>query len=149
VPADPSDPPHFGLLLARLTRVCRNDFLARLAAAGLPDARAAHTNVITRIGAGGSRLSELAAGAGMTLPAMTELVDDLERLGIVERCPDPGDRRAKLICLTDAGREAMRITDRTIGEIEAEYARRVGPNRYEAAARTLDDLLSSLDPGAR
>jgi DNA-binding MarR family transcriptional regulator len=54
----------------------------------------------------------LAIQARITLPAMSELVDDLERLGIVERRPDPSDGRGKLIRLTDAGWEAMRTARR-------------------------------------
>jgi DNA-binding MarR family transcriptional regulator len=80
----------------------------------------------------------------MTLPAMSELVDDLQRIGIVERRPDPSDGRAKLICLTDAGWEAMRTARRVIAEIEADYAQLVGPERFEAAAQTLDELLRGL-----
>lgn len=37
----------------------------------------------------------------MTPQAMGELVDELEELGYLERRPDPTDRRAKLIVLTD------------------------------------------------
>ena len=48
-----------------------------------------HTHVTAYIKAEGSRLTDLAAQARMTRPAMAELVDDLERLGIVERRPDP------------------------------------------------------------
>ncbi len=69
----------------------------------------AHTHVTAYIKADGSRLTELAAQARMTLPAMSEIVDDLERLKIVERRPDPVDGRAKLICLTPSGWEAMRM----------------------------------------
>ena len=97
------------------------------------------------IKADGSRLTELAAQARMTLPAMSELVDDLQRIGIVERRPDPSDGRAKLICLTDAGWEAMRTGRRVIAEIEAEYAQLVGAERFEDAAQTLDELLRRLD----
>ncbi|GIK77470.1 MAG: MarR family transcriptional regulator [Thermoleophilia bacterium] len=139
----------FGRLLARLTRLHQRELAARLAAAGLAEPRAAHAAITAEIDANGSRLSELAARARMTLPATAELVDDLERLGIVERRPDPRDGRAKLIVLTGPGREAARIAGRTIGLIEAEYAQRVGPNRFEAAARALDDLLRSLDRGDR
>jgi DNA-binding MarR family transcriptional regulator len=92
----------------------------------------------------GSRLTELASLARMTLPAMSELVDDLQRLGIVERRPDPSDGRAKLICLTDAGWEAMRTARGVIAEIEADYAQLVGVERFEAAAQTLDELLRGL-----
>jgi DNA-binding MarR family transcriptional regulator len=36
----------------------------------------------------------------------TEVVDDLQERGLVERGPDPADRRATLVSLTRAGREA-------------------------------------------
>jgi DNA-binding MarR family transcriptional regulator len=85
----------------------------------------------------------------MTLPAMSELVDDRQRLGIVERRPDPTDGRAtdgraKLICLTDAGWEAMRTARDIIDQIEADYAQLLGAERFEAAAQTLDELLHVL-----
>jgi DNA-binding MarR family transcriptional regulator len=140
---------HIGQLLAQLARLAQAELFARLAAAGLSPAGVAPMHVTASIEADGSRLSELAAGARMTLPAMSELVDDLERLGMVERRPDPSDGRAKLIVLTEAGWEAKRTALRVIGEIEAEFAQRVGPNRFEAAARTLDHLLRSLDGASR
>jgi DNA-binding MarR family transcriptional regulator len=80
----------------------------------------------------------------MTLPAMSELVDDRQRLGIVERRPDPTHGRAKLICLTDAGWEAMRTARDIIDQIEADYAQLLGAERFEAAAQTLDELLHVL-----
>jgi DNA-binding MarR family transcriptional regulator len=42
---------------------------------------------------------------------MTNRIDRLERAGLVERRPDPDDRRGKLIALTAAGR---RVIDETI-----------------------------------
>lgn len=138
---------HIGQLLVQLTRLFQTRLFEDLVAAGLTRARVPHTHVTAYIKAEGSRLSDLAAQARMTLPAMAELVDDLERLGIVERRPDPSDGRAKLICLTDAGWEAMRIARGVIAAIEADYAERVGAERFEAAAETLDDLLCSLSHG--
>ena len=133
-----------GQLLTQLTRLFQAELFDRLRAAGLEDARVPHTHVTAYIKAEGSRLTELAAHARMTLPAMSELVDDLQRLGIIERRPDPSDGRAKLICLTDAGWEAMRTARRVIAEIEADYAQLVGAERFEAAAQTLDELLRGL-----
>jgi DNA-binding MarR family transcriptional regulator len=140
---------HIGQLLAQLTRLTQNELFRRLVEAGLTDARVAHTHVTAYIRADGSRLTELAAHARMTLPAMSELVDDLQRLGIVERRPDPSDGRAKLICLTDAGWEAMRTARGILRDIEADYARRVGAERFDAAALTLDALLRSLSEDRR
>jgi DNA-binding MarR family transcriptional regulator len=131
-------------LLTQLTRLFQTELFERLVAAGLEEARVPHTHVTAFIKAEGSRLTELAAMARMTLPAMSELVDDLQRIGIVERRPDPSDGRAKLICLTDAGWDAMRIGRQAIAEIEAEYARLVGVEEFEAAAQTLDELVRGL-----
>jgi DNA-binding MarR family transcriptional regulator len=81
----------------------------------------------------------------MTRPAMAELVDDLERLGIVERRPDPSDGRAKLICLTDAGWDAMRTGRRVIAELETEYARLIGSERFEQTCQNMQALLDALN----
>lgn len=135
---------HIGQLLVQLTRLFQTDLFERLVAAGLEDARVSHTHVTAFIKAEGSRLTELATQARMTLPAMSELVDDLQRLGIVERRPDPSDGRAKLICLTTAGWDAMRIGHRVIAEIEADYAKLLGTENFEIAAQTLERLLKGL-----
>lgn len=135
---------HIGQLLVQLTRQFQNELFERLRDAGLEDARVSHTHVTAYIRAEGTRLGELAAMARMTPAAMSEQVDDLERLGIVERRPDPSDRRAKLICLTDRGWETMRIGRGVIAEMEREYADLVGPERFEQAASTLNDLLSAI-----
>jgi len=141
-----SSPPrlHIGQLLAQLTRLFQTDLFDRLAQAGLQDARVPHTHVTAYIKAEGSRLTELASQARMTLPAMSELVDDLQRLGIVERRPDPSDKRAKLICLTDTGWQAMRTARQAIADIEADYAQLVSAERFETATQTLDRLLREL-----
>jgi DNA-binding PadR family transcriptional regulator len=51
---------------------------------------------------------------------MVYLVDDLERAGLVERIPDPNDRRSRLIRATPAGRERLRETEAAISVAEAE-----------------------------
>jgi DNA-binding MarR family transcriptional regulator len=129
----------------QLTRLFQTELFERLKAAGLADARVAHTHVTAYIKADGSRLTELATQARMTLPAMSELVDDLQRLGVVERRPDPSDGRAKLICLTEAGWDAMRTGRQAIAEMELDYAELVGRARFEQATETLDELLRALD----
>ena len=135
---------HLGQLLVQLTRIFQTQVFDGLVAAGLSEARVPHTHVTAYIKADGSRLTELAEQARMTLPAMSELVDDLQRLGIVERRPDPRDRRAKLICLTDIGWDAMRTARSIIAAIEADWGERVGVDRFEATAQTLDALLRDL-----
>jgi DNA-binding MarR family transcriptional regulator len=68
--------------------------------------RPAHLQVFGTIKADGTRLTDLAAWSNISLSSMAELVDDVERLGYVQRRPDPDDGRAKLVTLTDAGWQA-------------------------------------------
>jgi DNA-binding MarR family transcriptional regulator len=145
-PADPAGLPrrHIGQLLVQLTRLFQSDLFDRLVAAGLTDARVSHTHVTAYIRAEGSRLTELAEQSRLTLPAVSEIVDDLQDLGIVERRPDPRDGRAKLICLTDAGWEAMRTAQAIIREIERDYAKLLGARRFERTAEALEALLTAL-----
>jgi DNA-binding MarR family transcriptional regulator len=52
-------------------------------------------------------LSALAEAIGVDAPYATLIVDSLEERGLVERQPDPDDRRRKLVSHTPAGSEAV------------------------------------------
>jgi DNA-binding MarR family transcriptional regulator len=134
---------HIGQLLVHLTRQFQTELYARLLDAGIEGARVPHTHVTAYIKAEGSRLTDLATQARMTRPAMAELVDDLQRLGIVERRPDPSDGRAKLICLTDQGWAAMRTGHQIIAELEAKYALLIGDQRFETMCQAMQALLDA------
>lgn len=56
----------------------------------------------------GLRLGALAGWLQITPRSVTEVVDALEALGLVARRPDPADRRAVLVDLTDQGRQTAR-----------------------------------------
>jgi DNA-binding MarR family transcriptional regulator len=126
-------------------------FREHLLAAGEPIAqeagirlRLSHLHVFGNIKAEGTRLTDLAAWAGMARPSMAELVDELEADGLLERRPDPSDRRAKLVMLTPAGWDAIRAGRAIIADIEADYARRIGADRFETMCRALQDLLDDV-----
>ena len=74
---------------------------------------------------------------------MTNRLDRLERAGLVERRPDPNDRRGKLIALTEAGR---RVIDETIGRHVANEERLLSV-LTPAEQETLDALLRKLIAG--
>jgi DNA-binding MarR family transcriptional regulator len=112
----------------------------RLAAAGHGDVRPGHGCVFGTIDPEGSRLTVLAARARMTKQTVGEVTSDLERLGYVERVPDPLDGRAKIICLTERGREARRIGRELIDETEAAWAERYG----EETMRSLRSALETI-----
>jgi DNA-binding MarR family transcriptional regulator len=109
--------------------------------AGYPQ-KPSHSAVFAQIKSEGSRLTELARGANMTPQAMGELVDELEQLGYVERKPDPTDRRAKLIVLTDTGRACIAAGIATIDGLEREITSKIGERGHRELRRLLAHLLA-------
>lgn len=75
------------------------------------------------------RPSELAEHLRIAPRSATEVVDELEQRELVERFPDPSDRRATLVLLTDAGT----ATGRAIRD-----ARRTEADRYFGALSATD-----------
>lgn len=113
--------------------------------------RPAHSAVMAHIDIdGGTRLSTIAARANITPQAVGELVDDLERLGYVVRQPDPDDRRAKRIVLTDRGRESVAAALDAIATMEAELDDLLGSDKvaelHDALNRILTMSRHSKDP---
>lgn len=60
------------------------------------------------------RITDLAAAEGVTQPAITRLVDRLQRRGWVTRDQDPDDGRVVIVRLTQAG-------ENRLGALRAEY----------------------------
>jgi DNA-binding MarR family transcriptional regulator len=91
------------------------------------------------------RLTDLAEAALMTKQSMGYLVDDLEALGYVERVPEPGDRRAKLVRLTPRGRQVDETVRAVIRDLEAAWAARLGEDEYAQLTRLLRALIAMLE----
>ena len=109
--------------------------------------RPKHGAVIANIDPDGTRPSVLADRAGMTRPAMGELIDELEAAGYVERIADPDDRRAKLIKPTRKTLARQRLAREVNAEIEATYLARLGETRYRQLRRTLAELVELTGSG--
>lgn len=101
------------------------DLVAGLHAAGYLDLSPAHHVVFENLDPGGTRLTELAARAGVTHQSMSELVSGLAQRGYLERRPDPGDRRARIVHLTDKGKRMARRAVKEMAAIEAEWRERL------------------------
>ena len=86
------------------------------------------------------RLSELAAQLGIVPRSATSVVDDLEAAGLVERQPDPNDRRATLVDLTPDGRQILNTLREKRRDVAAAQLSRLTP----AEQQTLTKLLQRL-----
>jgi DNA-binding MarR family transcriptional regulator len=119
----------------------------RLADEGHPDIRPGHGCVFRFVEEEGSRLTDLAERAGLTKQAVGEVVADLEGMGYVERVPDPADGRAKIIRLTDKGRDGQRAAKRLFAQIERRWAEEVGEELLTSLRRALESIVE-LERGA-
>jgi DNA-binding MarR family transcriptional regulator len=127
-------------LLNRAVKRYAEQIGLRLSEAGFADIRERHGCVFGNIPPEGARLTELAGEAELTKQAVGEVVTDLERIGYLERVPDPTDGRAKILRLTQEGREAQEAGFRIIREIEEEWAERYGADDVAALRRVLEEV---------
>jgi DNA-binding MarR family transcriptional regulator len=136
------------VLLTAAERALASDFESGLHGAGHEDLRAAHAQVFLALDPEGSRLTELAARAGMTKQAMGELVRYLEHHGYLAVEPDSRDRRAKMIRPTARGRAAHQACLALVADSDRRLSERLG----EQALRQLRLHLSHIGrarPGLR
>jgi len=77
---------------------------------------------------------------------MMRTVDDLEQLGLVERRPVPGDRRAKTIALTDSGRQRVAAARDVAEQVADELLTCLSPAEQESL-RTLLARFVAADHG--
>ena len=143
----PSSPDDTRKILEGISAVTRQ--LAR--ASGGPDEGPPMTSTQrlalfeTAVG-GPLRLSDLAERMGITAPTASRAVDGLVELGLLERLPDPADRRAVSIDVTAPGR--ARVEERmalAAAALEPAVAALSGQDRARLAA-LLARLADALEP---
>lgn len=90
---------------------------------------------------GPSRISDLTRLEAVGQPAMTGLVQRLEASGLVSRTSDPSDRRATLVAVTDAGRDALAERRRQQDAIVAARVSRLPPDQLAALDAAVDAIV--------
>lgn len=129
-----------GQALLDVAKDFQKSALEKYSRAGHRQLQSAHQAVLTYLSLDGTRLTELAERASMTKQAMGQLVDEVERLGYVERIPDPSDGRAKIVRFTRKGRMLIKAGTEIGDEIQQKYASLIGEKKMQR----LRDLLEEL-----
>jgi hypothetical protein len=109
------------------------EVMRRLATTDYSDIRPAHGCVFGNVDPDGTRLTKQSVG---------EVVTDLQKLGYVERIPDPNDGRAKIIRLTARGHEGQALGWKLINDIEREWTERFGADRIAALREALEAVTA-------
>jgi DNA-binding MarR family transcriptional regulator len=140
-----TDPPGFVLPLRLLAgfRVLVDRLHAELAEHGHPGLRPVHGFVLQAIGPDGLSAASLGRRLGVSKQAAGKHLDTLERLGYVERVPDPADARSKLARLTSRGTDSLALSARIFERLRSEWSTALGPDRL----RALEEDLAKVTPG--
>lgn len=115
----PGDPAAICDAIIRMAHLIERFANGRLPALGVPAGLSmARVRLLTTLHmAGQMRMSDLAWELGVTSRTITTMVDTLEDDGLLSRHPDPADRRAILLALTDAGEAQLDLIHRALNEI--------------------------------
>ncbi len=139
VPAD-----SLGEAFGAVARRLRVASMAALAKFDVTPSQVRAIRVLAMHDSGGVRSKELADHLRIAPRSTTEVVDALEAKGLVQRSPDPGDRRATLVSLTDRGRALAEEVRRTRGVESERMFERLTDTDREDLARILH-RLQNLD----
>jgi DNA-binding MarR family transcriptional regulator len=128
---------------ARITRAIGAD----LAQAGLPDLSWYDLLWTLRRSPGGAlRVNQLAREVALSATAMSRFVDRVEAAGHVRREPDPDDRRALRIVVTESGVALLRRMWPVYARgIERHFAAHLG--RSPARVRAMLEQMAGSAPG--
>jgi len=137
-------------ILFRCARLLDTYALSRLQTRTGQSVRPAHTRLFPHIDLAGTRPTEIARRVGISKQAVGQLVADLEAMGVVERVPDPSDRRARLVrfMVADDGEHVLMHGLRLLREVEGELALELGPERWQQLHGLLTDLLPLVEARA-
>src|SRR5262245_41718935 len=136
----PFGPPLIGALLRMPWNTVQAHMLDRLHETGFADFDGSYLNVFQYPGPQGARPSELAARLRISKQALNYSIGELERLGYLERTPDPDDLRSKRIALTPRGVAAVGVIREAVAEIEAAWAEQLGSTRFVQLRELLVEL---------
>ena len=97
----------------------------------------------------GDRGSQLAMAQrlGVDRTVMTYLLDDLEKAGLVERRPDPADRRARRVVLTESGRARLCEVERRLRTVEEHLLGALGPAERDTLRALLQRVAVAIGDG--
>lgn len=137
------DRTRFGQLVISVARLWRRAADKALDDCGLSHATAMPLVMLSRLG-DNLRQGVLADHLGFEGPSVVRIVDLLVEEGLVVRAGDTADRRAKIVSLTDAGRQRVIEIERTLTRLRAELLSDVDPDELKGAVRLLDRLETRL-----
>ena len=138
--------PHVSYVVARLERALRQAINERVREHGLTTLQYTTLSVLGRR-RGGLSNAQLARRSYMTPQSMSEVIEALERAGLIERAPHPNHRRVLPATLTAKGRRVLAVCEDAVAAMEEEMMRELGSAERTALLEALKSCVRSLHAG--
>jgi DNA-binding MarR family transcriptional regulator len=132
--------PPAAALLRRPAVIVRHEIMNGLATAGYTDILPAHLGVLQHPGPDGQRPGILAARTLASKQAMNHLLHQLEAGGYLVREASSGDRRTRVVRLTERGWDVLAVIRQTELEVEKSWAEALGQETYRELRHGLTRL---------
>jgi DNA-binding MarR family transcriptional regulator len=142
MPIPPSLADRPGALLVIAARTGQELATRRLSPMGL---NVRLCGVLNLLAEGPISQQELGEQLGIDRTTIVELIDDLERKGVVVRRRNPTDRRSYALSLTPRGRSVQKRASRAFDGAANEFFEAIKPAERQALAEMLKRLITSAD----
>ncbi|MFD5090656.1 MarR family winged helix-turn-helix transcriptional regulator [Amycolatopsis thailandensis] len=110
------------------------------------DARGYHFRVLATLDEfGPASQATLGRRSGIHVSEMVATINELAERDLVERAPDPADRRRNVISLTAAGKRQLRRLEKQLAERQDELLAPLSADERERLAALLTKLLEHHD----
>lgn len=107
--------------------------------------RLSFESVVSTLAFGPMRASKLAANLGISKQHASQLIGEVEQVGLVEKRPDPDDSRARLVALTSLGERLVKEGAQAAAAVTAEFEGFAGQDRVGNLIHQVHKLVRALD----
>ena len=138
------DPDSFGFIVNDISRLLLAEMDRRTSEAGIELTSGERRTLAHAARAGAVRQNVLAERMGLEAMTLSAYLDRLEAAGLVERRPDPTDRRAKIVHLTEAAGSILKATVPISAGIHADASREISPEEWDRLLELLRQVRETL-----
>lgn len=110
---------------------------------GAAGARGYHYRLLATLAEyGPASQADLGRRSGIHFSDIVTALNELAAGGLIDRSPDPADRRRNIITITPAGRDRLRLLDQAVARVQEELLAPLSPGERDQLVRLLTRLLA-------
>ena len=138
------DPDSFGFIVNDISRLLSAEMDRRACEAGIALTSGERRTLAHAARAGAVRQNVLAERMGLEAMTLSAYLDRLETAGLVERQPDPTDRRAKIVNLTPAAEKVLEAAMPISAAVHADASRQIPRKDWDRLLEQLKLVRETL-----